>query len=316
MGDQLSPGIVVKETDFSHYVKHLSTSSAGFIGVARKGPVNKVGLVTSWEQFVRKYGTYTADGYLAYAARAFFDNGGNVLYVNRVAHYTDMTDKSTLTAERATRTLKDRSGAKASKTTGVGGTDEIVWTAVEPGVAGNSITVAIVIAGNDTPLSVEVDGTDITVHAATDGAGDCISTADEVIAAVNADAEASALVVAATSDTGVASAVAQTALQDGADATDTLKVEAVNEGTWGDGISAVVSDGTLHPTTEFDLTVKLGGQVVEIFRDLSMDEAAANFVELKVNEKSEYITVSDEDSTTAAPGDRPALGEFALAGGD
>ena len=110
MGEYLSPGIFVRETDFSHYVKHISTSSAGFIGVAEKGPINKVGLATSWEQFVRKYGSYIADGYLAYAARAFFDNGGNVLYVNRVAHYTDITDKGTLTAVKATRTLKDRSG--------------------------------------------------------------------------------------------------------------------------------------------------------------------------------------------------------------
>jgi len=316
MGEYLSPGVFTKETDFSHYVKHLSTSSAGFIGVAQKGPINKVGLVTSWEQFVRKYGTYIADGYLAYAARAFFDNGGNVLYVNRVAHYTDITEKSTLTAEKATRTLKDRSAVKASKTTGAAGTDAITWTAVQLGAGGNSITVAIAIAGNNTPLSVDVAGTAITVHAATDGSGACVSTADEVIAAVNADAEASALVVAATSDTGVVSAVAETALLGGADAKNTLKVEAVNEGAWGDRLSVVVSDGTLHPTTEFNLTVKLGGQVVEIFRDLSMDEAAANFVELKVNDKSEYVTVSDEDSATPAPGDRPALGESALAAGD
>jgi len=316
MPDYLSPGVYTRETDFSHYVKHISTSAAGFIGIAQKGPINKVGLVTSWEQFVRKYGTYVADGYLAYAARAFFDNGGNVLYVNRVAHYSDITDRSTLTARKSSRTLKDRSGAKASRTTGASGTDEIVWTAVEPGTAGNAITIAIVIAGENTPLSVEVDGTDITVHAATDGSGDPTSTADEVVAAVNADAEASALVSAATSDSGVVSAVSQTALQGGADAKDTLKIEAVNEGTWGDRISVIVSNGTRRPATEFNLTVKLGGQVVEIFRDLSMDEAAANFVELKVNEKSEYITVSDEDSTTPAPGDRPALGEFALAGGD
>jgi len=316
MPEYLSPGIFPRETDFSHYVKHLSTSSAGFIGVAEKGPVNQVGLVTSWEQFVRKYGSYTVAGYLAYAARAFFDNGGNILYVNRIAHYTDITDKTTLTAVKATRTLKDRSGVKASKATGVSGTDEIVWTAVEPGAAGNSITVAIVIAGNDTPLSVAVSGTDITVNAATDGAGTCISTADEVVEAVNADTDASALLVAATSDTGIASAVTQTALEGGVDAQDTLQVRAVNEGTWGDAISVVVSDGTLNPTTEFNLTVTLGGQVVEIFRDLSMDEAAANFVELKVNEKSDYITVLDQTSPTAAPNDRPVLGESGLSGGD
>ena len=316
MSPYLSPGLYVRETDFSFYVKQISTSAAGFVGVARKGPINEVQLVTSWEQFVRKYGAYTADGYLAYAARAFFDNGGNILYVNRVAHHTDITDRATLTAVKATRTLKDRSGVKASKTTGAPGTDAILWTAMESGVAGNTITVTIVVAGNSTPLSVAVAGTDITLNAATDASGVCISTADEVVDAVNAHAEASLLVLASSEDSGVVSAVAQTGLEGGVDAEDTLEVNAINEGTWGDGLTVAVSDGTLNPTTEFNLTVKDNGQVVEIFRDLSMDEASANFVELKVNEKSEYVTVAAAGSTTPAPGDRPELGEFGLSGGD
>jgi len=316
MSPYLSPGLYVRETDFSFYVKSISTSAAGFIGVAERGPINKVQLVTSWEQFARKYGSYIADGYLAYAARAFFDNGGNILYVNRIAHYTDITDKATLTAVKATRTLKDRSGVKASKTTGTPGTDEITWTAMESGVAGDSITVAIVVSGNSTPLSVAVSGTDITVNAATDGTGNPISTADEVVDAVNADADASALLLASTSDSGVVAAVTQTNLEGGVDAQDTLDVSAINEGTWGDGLTVAVTDGTLNPNTEFNLTVKDNGQVVEIFRDLSMDESSPNFVELKVNEKSEYVTVAATGSATPAPGDRPELGEFGLSGGD
>ena len=42
MPQYLSPGVFVVETDFSHYVKSISTSSAGFIGVAEKGPINQV----------------------------------------------------------------------------------------------------------------------------------------------------------------------------------------------------------------------------------------------------------------------------------
>jgi len=316
MSPYLSPGLYVRETDFSFYVKQISTSAAGFVGVAERGPINKVQLVTSWEQFARKYGSYIADGYLAYAARAFFDNGGNILYVNRIAHYTDITDRATLTALKATRTLKDRSGVKASKTTGTPGTDEITWTAMESGVAGNAITVTIVVAGNSTPLSVAVSGTDITVNAATDGTGNPISTADEVVDAVNADADASALLLASTSDSGIVAAVAQTNLEGGVDAQDTLDVNAINEGTWGDGLTVVITDGTLNPSTEFNLTVKDNGQVVEIFRDLSMDESSSNFVELKVNEKSEYVTVSALGSATSPPGDRPEIGEFGLSGGD
>ena len=316
MSPYLSPGLFVKETDFSFYVKQISTSAAGFIGVAERGPVNKVQLVTSWEQFARKYGPYIADGYLAYAARAFFDNGGNILYVNRIAHYTDITDKTTLTAVKATRTLKDRSGVKASKTTGAPGTDAILWTAMESGVAGNTITLTTVVSGNSTPLSVAVVGTDITVNAATDAGGLAISTADEIVDAVNAHAEALLLILALSEDSGVVSAVAQTNLEGGVDAQDTLDVDAVNEGTWGDGLSVVVSNGTLNPNTEFNLTVKDNGRIVEIFWDLSMDEASANFIELKVNEKSEFITVSALGSVTPAPGDRPEQGEFGLSGGD
>src|SRR3990172_12900556 len=105
MVDYQSPGLFVRETDFSHYVKPLPTSAAGFVGVAERGPINAIRVVTSWEQFVRTYGSYIADGYLAYVARAFFDNGGTTLAVNRVAHYTDVADKTTLTAVKATRTL-------------------------------------------------------------------------------------------------------------------------------------------------------------------------------------------------------------------
>ncbi len=114
----LSPGVYTRETDFSFYVKQISTSACGMIGIAEKGPINKPTLVTSWEQFMRKFGSYIADGYLAYAARAFFDNGGQVLYVNRVAHYTDPADKTTLAAKKASVTLKSRDAVAATLTTG------------------------------------------------------------------------------------------------------------------------------------------------------------------------------------------------------
>jgi hypothetical protein len=108
MPTYLSPGIYTRETDFSFYVKQISTSSTAMVGVAEKGPVNKPVLVTSWEQFINRFGTYIAEGYLAYAARAFFDNGGSVLYVNRIAHLTDATDRDTLTAVKSSAVLPNR----------------------------------------------------------------------------------------------------------------------------------------------------------------------------------------------------------------
>ena len=316
MGTYLSPGIYTREVDFSFYVKQISTSSCGMVGVAERGPINKPVLVTSWEQFINKFGSYLQAGYLAYAARAFFDNGGSVLYVNRIAHLTDPTDRNSLTALKAQVLLKDRRVAAASLVTGTVGTDRIAWRAIQPGAAGNAVSVEIVAAGNDTPLSIGVLGQAVTVNLATDGAGDPVSTADQVVAAVVGSPEASALVTAETQDAGIVQAAASANLSGGMDAMDTLKVRAADEGIWGARLSVQVEDGSLDPSCAFNLVVRHKGEVVEVFKDLSMDEAAPNHVELAVNERSDFITVEDLGTASGLPLDRPVIGVFDLSGGD
>ncbi|MCL5103012.1 MAG: phage tail sheath subtilisin-like domain-containing protein [Armatimonadetes bacterium] len=316
MTSYLSPGVYTRETDFSFYVKQISTSTCGMVGIAEKGPINKPTLVTSWEQFVRRFGSYIADGYLAYAARAFFDNGGQVLYVNRVAHYTDPDDKATLTAHKAAVTLKDRNAVAATLNTGVVGTDRIVWSAKSVGATGNAITIALVESGTDTPLSVELSGQAITVHLATDGGGNATSTAAQVVAAISAHVGASALVQTTSTDTGVVAAVSTAHLAGGQDPQDTLKVSAIDEGRWGNALSVQITDGTQDATNEFDLVVRLKGETVEVFKDLSMDESQPNHVELVINERSEFVVVDDLSMTANAALDRPATGAFALVSGD
>ncbi len=316
MGTYLSPGIYTREVDFSFYVKQISTSSCGMVGVAERGPINKPVLVTSWEQFINKFGSYLQAGYLAYAARAFFDNGGSVLFVNRIAHLTDPTDRNTLTAVKAQVVLKDRRAATATLVTGTVGTDRIAWRAILPGAAGNAVSVELVAAGNDTPLSVEVLGQAITVNLATDGVGDPVSTADQLVAAVVGSPEASARVTAETQDAGIVQAAASANLSGGQNALDTLKVRAADEGTWGARLSVQVEDGSLDPTGAFNLVVRHKGEVVEVFKDLSMDEAAPNHVELVVNERSDFITVEDLGTVSGLPLDRPVIGVFDLSGGN
>ncbi len=206
----LSPGIYTRETDFSFYVKQISTSSAAMVGITEKGPVNKPVLVTSWEQFINKFGSYINEGYLAYAARSFFDNGGSVLYVCRIAHYTDITDKSTLTAMESNMTIDNREATPAPS----------------------------------------------------------------------------------------------------------LQINAANPGTWGDRISVSIEDGSLDPANAFNLIVKYKDNIVEVFKELSMDEASANHVELMINEVSDYIIVSDLSPSTGTAEDKPALGTYQLVGGN
>lgn len=111
----------------------------------------------------------------------------------------------------------------ATLTTACTGTDnDLVYTAVAPGTAGNAITVRYVVAGNSTPLTVSVASSAITVNVATNGGGSPTSTAAQVAAAVAASAPAAALVgtpvnAASNDGTGVVAAFTATNLAGGTD---------------------------------------------------------------------------------------------------
>lgn len=92
MAEYLSPGVYVEEFESgSKPLEGVSTSTAGFIGLAARGPVEGLPqLVTSPAEFQRVYGSYLSENafgpyrYLAYAVNQFFLNGGSRLFVSRV----------------------------------------------------------------------------------------------------------------------------------------------------------------------------------------------------------------------------------------
>ena len=96
MPEYLAPGVYVEETSFkAPSIQSVATSTTGFVGPARSGAVGgPPELVTSFADFERIYGDLgdlemtrgagvPATNYMAYAARAFFDEGGRRLYVAR-----------------------------------------------------------------------------------------------------------------------------------------------------------------------------------------------------------------------------------------
>ncbi|WP_042163922.1 phage tail sheath family protein [Paenibacillus gorillae] len=93
MAEYLSPGVYVEEFESgSKPLEGVSTSTAGFIGLAARGPVEGLPqLITSPADFTRVYGGYLSENafgsyrYLAYAVNQFFLNGGSRLFVTRVA---------------------------------------------------------------------------------------------------------------------------------------------------------------------------------------------------------------------------------------
>src|SRR5690242_13175792 len=153
MPEYLTPGVYVEETSFrAKSIEGVPTSTFGMAGLTAYGPVPyalaqprvimvpKPTLVTSYTEFERAFvgldevgGLPDRINYLGYAARAFFDNGGQRLYVPRVFPFT-MTQGKTTTID-LTRNF-------ARLPLGAGGAAP-VWRARWPGLAGNQIQVQV-----------------------------------------------------------------------------------------------------------------------------------------------------------------------------
>jgi len=123
MPEYLSPGVYVEEVSFrSKSIEGVSTTTTGFIGPARFGPIDMVpDIVTSLGDFERVYGDgqqlsfgsgTIVDNFLWHAVRAFFEEGGKRLYIARV-----FKAKSGDTAEGIASAKVPSTGADTSKVT-------------------------------------------------------------------------------------------------------------------------------------------------------------------------------------------------------
>ena len=154
MPEYLTPGVYLEETSFrSSSIEGVATSTLGMTGLTRYGPVPynvdlpsgplfmvpTPTLVTSFTEFERAYGDLNAVGtagdtvnYLAFAARAFFDNGGRRLYVQRVFPFTLDANNEIDAAQNF-----------ASLAVGAGANPAATWRARWPGDAGREISVSV-----------------------------------------------------------------------------------------------------------------------------------------------------------------------------
>lgn len=86
MPEYVAPGVYVEEVPSGvKPIAGVSTSTAGFAGLAQRGPTQPQ-LVTSWLEFEKRYGQFIPNqSYLGYAVKGFFENGGRRCYVARAA---------------------------------------------------------------------------------------------------------------------------------------------------------------------------------------------------------------------------------------
>lgn len=99
MQSSQTPGVYYERVDASApAIAALRTDIAGFVGIATRGPLHRALPVQSWRQFQAYYGDFTGAGYLAYAARGFFENGGQRCWIVRVGSEMSATAQTVLSS--------------------------------------------------------------------------------------------------------------------------------------------------------------------------------------------------------------------------
>ena len=122
-----TPGVYFERSDaVQSRILGLRTDIAGFVGIAERGPGNLPIPIDSWRQFEAYFGGFIGSGYLAYAVRAFFENGGRRCWVVRVI------SDATTTAQISLNTLTPPAAATWQRI-----------EAISPGVWGNDLQVTL-----------------------------------------------------------------------------------------------------------------------------------------------------------------------------
>jgi phage tail sheath protein FI len=118
----LSSKVLIQEEEPTvRGIPTVSTSVAGAVGVAERGPIGEAVLVTSWEEYVRVFGGFVAGADLPAAVLSFFQNGGGTLWVVRTCHYTNRDVPATATARVATGALQSTAAAQPAEIIGRAG---------------------------------------------------------------------------------------------------------------------------------------------------------------------------------------------------
>jgi phage tail sheath protein FI len=142
--ERLHPGVYVEEVPSGvRPIEGVSTSTAAFLGKAETGPLDKAVMVVDFLQFGALYGGFLSDSFLATAALEFFNNGGQRLYIGRVARGAATADV----------TVGDRKATPAAT---------IVVSASSPGRWGNALDAVVTDGtldpGNEFALAIRRGG--------------------------------------------------------------------------------------------------------------------------------------------------------------
>src|SRR5262245_19991568 len=86
MPTYVTPGVYFETVDTDRgELDPARVDVCGFVGICERGPLDVPVRLTTWAQFRSVFGGFRRAGLLAYAVKAFFDNGGRACQVVRMA---------------------------------------------------------------------------------------------------------------------------------------------------------------------------------------------------------------------------------------
>jgi phage tail sheath protein FI len=135
------PGVYVQELPSGvHPITGVSTSVTAFMGLAKRGPINKPTHIFSFADYTQKFGGLDANSQMSYAVSQFFLNGGSEAWILRLA----------LNAKKAFRDLPDKNRNPS-----------ITVTAVDEGKEGDNIQV--IVDDNTTDKTIGQERFNLTI---------------------------------------------------------------------------------------------------------------------------------------------------------
>lgn len=175
MAEYLSPGVYVEEFDSgSSAMEGVGTSTAGFIGMAEKGPIEGMPVfITSMADYNRRFGSYLPEQkygsmrYLPYAVEQFFNNGGSGCYVMRVCRVQEETSE-----EASGETSEEDKNASAAASRALGAVETfdgelftekslVKVQSADPGEWGNGLTAEVSFGFTSRILAKDFDGENV-----------------------------------------------------------------------------------------------------------------------------------------------------------
>ena len=284
----VSAGVYVREIDLSLYVPALSTTIVGMVGRATKGPTNTRTYVTNQTQFVEVFGNPDSTiGYESYAALQYLRRGRQLWFVRIVGESAAAAE---YTAQMATEvedeTIDDTPNGVLKEFSGT------LDNGAE-GIVPSTITITATVGAS--PVTI----TD-------DGAGALAGTG--VTGTITYSTGAWTLVFTTEPDDTT------DILADYSYYEDAFVATMVSEGEWGNDISIAISDGRDDDT--FKITLYKDEYPIEKFDNLDLDSTSDNYIETRINDISDYITVDVDAGVTGTELPVNVTTPVAFTGGD